>query len=136
MKKLTTCLLPNLNQPSMYHVMYIRMFRDGIHQQPLSPLYSFGTGFVLSLSFTSKFFFVQLLLFVKLRLARNLHYPTRPRPTALQPLTKPITRPWDLDFNLHRLKAVNSFKESPGCKSEGLRECVSQLTFLSLSSYQ
>jgi len=54
--------------------------------------------------------------FVKLRLARNLRYPSRPRPTPLQPLNKPFTRPWDLDFNLHRLKAVHSFKGSPGCK--------------------
>ncbi|KAF8817437.1 WD40 repeat-like protein [Phlegmacium glaucopus] len=49
-----------------------------------------------------------------LRMARNLRYPSRPRPTPLQSLKKPFTRPWDLDFNLHRLKAVHSFKESPG----------------------
>ena len=74
---------------------------------------------VRSFAFTFTFFRVLPFfpLFVKLRLARNLRYPTRPRPTFLQPLTKPFTRPWDLDFNLHRLKAVHSFKESPGCKS-------------------
>lgn len=63
------------------------------------------------------FTYFYLSLFVKLRLARNLRYPTRSRPIFLQPLTKPFTRPWDLDFDLHRLRAVHSFKESPGCKS-------------------
>ena len=52
----------------------------------------------------------------------------RPRPAVLQPLTKPFTRPWDLDFNLHRLKAVHSFKECPGCKSMELKEFL--LTYL------
>ena len=74
-------------------------------------------------SFAFTFMFLRVLpffflsLFVKLRLARNLYYPTCPRPTFLQPLTKPFTRPWDIDFNLHRLRAVHSFKVSPGCKS-------------------
>ena len=72
-------------------------------------------------------------LFVKLRLAKNLHYPIRPQgplPAVFQPLTKPFTRPWDIDFNLHRLRAVHSFKESPGCKSN---EFLSALPNLSLS---
>lgn len=77
---------------------------------------------VCTFTLTCRYFCAQLLLFVKLRLARNLRYPTRPRPTTLQPLTKPFTRPWDLDFNLHRLKAVHSFKKSPGCKSKKLKE--------------
>jgi hypothetical protein len=90
---------------------------------------------VRSFTFTFMFFPVYPLfpLIVKLRLARNLHYPTRPQgplPAVLQPLTKPFTRPWDIDFNLHRLRAVHSFKESPGCKSN---EFLSALPNLYLS---
>ena len=93
-------------------------------------------------SFAFTFMFLRVLpffLLFKLRLARNLRYPTRPRPASLQPLTKPFTRPWDIDFNLHRLRAVHSFKESPGCKSnEELKQSFSQLylIFPFLSSYQ
>ena len=86
-----------------------------------------------SFAFTSMFFRVlPFSFFVKLRLARNLRYPTRPRPTFLQPLTKPFTRPWDLDFDLHRLRAAHSFKESPGCRSNQ-KELKQSLPYLSLS---
>ena len=123
------------------HVMYIRIFRDFILQKTLFRPYLFGIRSVPSLYFYGFLCFtlIFLSLFVKLRLARNLRYPTRSRPIFLHPLTKPFTRPWDIDFNLHRLRPVHSFKESPGCKSkEKLKQNFSQLylTFLFLSSYQ
>lgn len=77
-----------------------------------------GSGLFLLLSLLG--FLYPIFYLVKLRLAKNLRYPSRPRPTPLQPLNKPFTRPWDLDFNLHRLQPVHSFKESPGCKP---KEC-------------
>jgi hypothetical protein len=99
------------------HVMYIRIFQDFILQKTLFHLYLFGTRSVPSLSLLCFSVFYPYFS-LKLRLAKNLRYPTRPRPIFLQPLTKPFTRPWDIDFNLHRLRPVHSFKESPGCKSK------------------
>ncbi|KAF8159542.1 WD40-repeat-containing domain protein [Crassisporium funariophilum] len=47
-------------------------------------------------------------------MCENLRIRPRPKSIFKQPLLKPIKRPWDLDFNLHRLRSVHSFKESPG----------------------
>ena len=84
--------------------------------QNFPPLYIWDEVCSFALSFMFYPYF-SLHLF-KLRLCRNLRYPSRPRPIFLQALTKPFTRPWDIDFNLHRLKPVHTFKESPGCKSK------------------
>jgi hypothetical protein len=124
-----------------HHVTYIRIFRDIILQtfsiRTIRP-YIFGIRSVPSLSLLC-FTLIFLSIFVKFRLARNFFYPSRPLPIFLQPLTSPIKRPWEIDLNLHRLRAVQSFKESPGCKSkEELKQSFSQLCLTRpfLSSYQ
>ena len=47
-------------------------------------------------------------------MAQNVHFRPRSRPIIMEFSRKTITRPKDVDFNMHRLKVAHSVKQAPG----------------------